>query len=290
MDDSPEQIIDTLSTRLVSDFIDTVTVLEAVVQLNEKYYESSHSRWVADKSEAVARYLGFDEQTVFLVRTAAALHDIGKISLPDSLLPKFVSGMDERDLALYKNHPQIGYQILSQHEGLKEVAEVVYQHHEHLDGSGFPRRLKGDQIHKAAAVIGPVNLYHNVMFRRTTHRHEAMSSTKITSSLSWLSKTEARHLQIVTYLEKKSGSHYHPKIVAALLAILENERKGIGEKSARYVPVSQLTTEMILAESYYTAYGLLIASSGEHLTEKIIDTFRKFFETGQLPAKILVMV
>ena len=86
------------------------------------------------------------------IRLAAAIHDIGKIHVPAEIL-SYPGRLPEIEFALIKAHPRIGYDILKNVDFPWPVAEMVYQHHEHLDGSGYPRGLKGDAIMLGARII-----------------------------------------------------------------------------------------------------------------------------------------
>ena len=100
----------------------------------------------------LAQDLGLAEEEVHGIRLAAAIHDIGKIHVPAEIL-SYPGRLPEIEFALIKAHPRIGYDILKNVDFPWPVAEMVYQHHEHLDGSGYPRGLKGDAIMLGARII-----------------------------------------------------------------------------------------------------------------------------------------
>ena len=115
-------------------------------------YTSGHHKRVADLARAIATEMGLSEETLDGIRMAAALHDIGKITLPAEILSR-PSKLSEAELNLIKTHSQKGYDILNDIEFPWPVARIVYQHHERMDGSGYPLGLKGEEILPEARLL-----------------------------------------------------------------------------------------------------------------------------------------
>jgi putative nucleotidyltransferase with HDIG domain len=107
---------------------------------------------VADLARTIAMEMGLSDETLDGIRTAATFHDIGKIPLPAEILSR-PSKLSEADFHLIKTHPQTGYDILKEVEFPWPVARIVWQHHERLDGSGYPLGLKGEEILPEARVL-----------------------------------------------------------------------------------------------------------------------------------------
>ena len=134
------------------------SILEGVIQSmgyaleSRDQYTAGHQRRVADLACAIAKEMGLPEQTVEGIRFAALLHDIGKIYVPSEILNKH-GRLDEIEYMLIKKHPQVGYDILKSIDFPWPIAEIVYQHHEKLDGSGYPRGLKNGEILLEARII-----------------------------------------------------------------------------------------------------------------------------------------
>lgn len=108
-------------------------------------YTAGHQRRVAELATAIARMMELPEDKVHGIYLAGIIHDLGKIQVPAELLSK-PSRLSETEFALIKNHPQAGYDILKSVEFPWPIADIVRQHHEKLDGSGYPQGLKGGQI------------------------------------------------------------------------------------------------------------------------------------------------
>ena len=129
----------------------TLEALTLAVETKDPY-TSGHQRRVADLARTVAMEMGLPDADLDGIRMAAFLHDIGKISLPAEILSK-ASRLSEVEFSLIKTHPQNGYDILKEIEFPWPVARLVWQHHERLDGSGYPSGLSGEEILLGARIM-----------------------------------------------------------------------------------------------------------------------------------------
>lgn len=282
-----ESYAEQLATQLASSIFQTTELLAELVRMSEKYYNNSHSVFVGEKSEAVARSLGCNEGDCFEIKTAGLLHDIGKIGFQDNILSRQPNELSTDDFRYYSSHIEEGYRLLSIHEELKSIANIVFQHHERIDGSGFPNRLKKNDINLGAKIISVVDYYHNAMFRLP--RDKRASNSQITNTTTYLESTHPRFVQTMNYLHQKSGIYYSVDVVDAFTAVIEAERRQLGEKTILRVAVNQIKPGMLFANDYSTSYGLLIAASGEPISEEAIKRLVSLAEIGEIPSKILVM-
>lgn len=122
----------------------TIDVVSQMVELRDPY-TAGHERRVGEISAAIAAELGHDEDMQRGLRIAGAVHDVGKIVVPSEILSK-PTRLNDAEFMLVKQHAQAGYEILKGIEFPWPVAEVARQHHERMDGSGYPRGLKGEEI------------------------------------------------------------------------------------------------------------------------------------------------
>lgn len=129
-------------------------IIQAMSMTMEKRdpYTAGHQRRVAKLCRAIATELGFKWSRIQGLRMAAAIHDLGKIHVPAGILnkPGRISGPE---LAIIRMHPRTAYDILKGIQFPWPLAETIYQHHERLNGSGYPRKLKGDQILLEARIL-----------------------------------------------------------------------------------------------------------------------------------------
>ena len=116
-------------------------------------YTAGHQRRVARLSSAIAEKLNLPEHQIEGLRLAAMIHDLGKISVPAEILSK-PTRLTEPEFMLIKEHPGVAYNILKGIEFPWPIAEMVYQHHERMDGSGYPRGLSNGKILLEARILG----------------------------------------------------------------------------------------------------------------------------------------
>ena len=136
-----------------------------------------HSAAVARYSRAIAHRAGLSREEEELVHISALLHDIGKFILPDRILKANVPLTDE-DWMLIKRHPQQGARVVSSLDGYGPVADVILAHHERIDGKGYPRGLKGEEIPKLSRIISVSDTY-DVMTARDSYRTPMSSADAI---------------------------------------------------------------------------------------------------------------
>jgi putative nucleotidyltransferase with HDIG domain len=168
-----------------------------------------HSAAVARYSRAIAQRAGFSRQQEELVHIAALLHDIGKFILPDRILKANVPLSDE-DWMLIRRHPQQGARVVSSLDGYGPVAEIILAHHERIDGKGYPRGLKGDDIPELARIISIADTY-DVMTARDSYRAPVSSYEAIQELRRVAGKQlDSRFVEIfVELLEGKDVSFRH---------------------------------------------------------------------------------
>jgi PAS domain S-box-containing protein/putative nucleotidyltransferase with HDIG domain len=146
-----EQALEESFQKLKRALSSTVQVLSSAVETRDPY-TAGHQRRVAQLASAIAEELGFSREHLEGMQVLGYLHDIGKISVPAEILsrPGKISAME---FNLIKPHPQVGYDILKDVEFPWPVAQAVLQHHERLDGSGYPKGLKGRNIILEARIL-----------------------------------------------------------------------------------------------------------------------------------------
>ena len=130
----------------------TIKAIARTVETKDAYI-AGHQRRTAEIARAIAFTMGLSKPLIDGIRMAGVMHDLGKISVPAEILskPGYIS---EFEFSLIKQHPQAGYDILQGIDFKWPVADIVLQHHERINGSGYPYNLQGDQILLEARVIG----------------------------------------------------------------------------------------------------------------------------------------
>lgn len=286
-----ETLIDNISTKFAESIFQFVDVLSAIVTFQEKYYETSHSRFVSKYSTRLALELGLADEAVTNCQLAGLLHDIGKVGFKDSIMIKFPQEFNEKERIYYNTHCELGRDILKRFSEFSIISEIVYQHHEYLDGSGFPQGLRDKQIHPEAKIISIVNTFHNLVYK-VRKEIDPRTISLVTQTTLPPSKADiggTRFLSALKYLHERAGIHFEKRFVDAFIQIMEEDRKMMGQKVISRVPVHKLQTGMIIYQNYYTPSGLLIASSGDVIDEDSKRALIRFAEFGVLPSNILVL-
>jgi HD-GYP domain-containing protein (c-di-GMP phosphodiesterase class II) len=137
--------------KLRASLFDSVSAIAATVEMRDPY-TAGHQRRVAQIAKAIAEELGLPEQQIESIYLASVVHDVGKVRIPAEILSK-PGTLTELEFALIKQHSQAGYDILKEVSFPWPISQFVLQHHERLDGSGYPLGLKGDAILLEARII-----------------------------------------------------------------------------------------------------------------------------------------
>ncbi len=142
----------------------SVNVLASAVDLRDPY-TSGHQRRVAELSVAIGRKLGFEENRLTGLRLSAMIHDVGKIQVPAEIL-NTTRKLTNLEFDLIKLHPTAGRELFKDIEFPWPVADAIYQHHERLDGSGYPEGISGDQIILEARIIAVADVVEAISSHR----------------------------------------------------------------------------------------------------------------------------
>jgi len=153
------------SNEKLQKFIEGIAyIITEIVEIRDPYLIGHHQR-VSKLATAIAQEMKLPQDKIEGVKIASLVYDVGKVNLPAEIVSK-PSKLVEVEFNLVKNHPRIGYEILKKVNFPWPIAEIVFQHQEKIDGSGYPRGLKGTEILIEAKILGVANVV------------EAMSSYK----------------------------------------------------------------------------------------------------------------
>jgi PAS domain S-box-containing protein len=130
----------------------TIRAISRTVETRDAY-TAGHQNRTTEIASAIAFEMGLSKQVIDAIRMAGVIHDLGKISVPAEILSK-PGKLNDSEFSLIKQHPQTGYEILEGIDFKWAVADIVLQHHERFDGSGYPHNLRGDQIMLEARILG----------------------------------------------------------------------------------------------------------------------------------------
>jgi PAS domain S-box-containing protein/putative nucleotidyltransferase with HDIG domain len=180
----------------------TINTISKRIEIRDPY-TAGHQNKVSQLSVAIAQEMKLSEDKIEGIRIAALVHDIGKINIPAEILSK-PSKLNEMEFSLIKNHPKVGYDILRKIDFSWPVAKVVLQHHEKIDGSGYPQGLKGEKILLEAKIIGVADVV------------EAMSSHRPYRPSLGIDKA-------LEEISQNRGIFYDPEVVDACLKLFKEK-------------------------------------------------------------------
>jgi len=141
-----------------------IQVMASAVQSRDPY-TAGHQTRSADLARAIATEMGLPQEDIDGIRMAGTIHDIGKLSIPAEILSK-PTKLSDIEFLLIKEHAEKGYEILKEVESPWPLAEIVYQHHERMDGSGYPRHLKGEEILMEARILAVADVVESMASHR----------------------------------------------------------------------------------------------------------------------------
>jgi PAS domain S-box-containing protein/putative nucleotidyltransferase with HDIG domain len=142
----------------------TIQVMVSAVEMRDPY-TAGHQIKVANLACAIAKEMGLPKDKIEGLRMAGSIHDIGKLSIPAEILSK-PTKLTNIEFSLIKEHSLIGYEMLKDVESPWPLAQIVYQHHERMDGSGYPRNLKGDEILMEARIMAIADVVESMASHR----------------------------------------------------------------------------------------------------------------------------
>jgi diguanylate cyclase (GGDEF)-like protein/putative nucleotidyltransferase with HDIG domain len=145
--------------------VEMVTSLAGAIDAKDPYTKG-HSTSVSRYSEALARAVNLPEDEVKRITLGALLHDVGKIGIPEDVLRK-PDKLSDEEWEIMKQHPTIGAEkVLEPNEALRDLIPIVKHHHEHIDGTGYPDKLKGEEIPLSARIVSVADAYHALISDR----------------------------------------------------------------------------------------------------------------------------
>ena len=185
--------------------INTVGAIAATIELRDPY-TAGHQRQVADLAVGIAIDMGLDAEYVQGIRLASMIHDVGKIGIPAEILSK-PTKLSEIEYSLIKTHPVTGSEILKPIPFEWPIADMVRQHHERMDGSGYPKGLKGEEINLGARIIAVADVVDSMCSHRPYRAALGMDKAK-------------------EELTKGRGTAYDAQVVDACLSYLDKNPNG----------------------------------------------------------------
>lgn len=208
---------------------------------------------IAERARMIASHLKLEDDTVEDIYTAALLHRIGAIGLPDEIFHKRYEDLSATERALFETYPTRGATILAGVPRLTPVATLVHSHRERYDGSGFPDGLAAERIPLGARVVALAIDYEEII------AGERLAGRKTPG-------------QTAAHLRMHAGSRYDPQVVAALSG---DQRIPSPQPREHELPLAEAKDGMVLTRDLINADGILLLTRGHRLTQSVIDRLRQ---------------
>ena len=200
-DKTQEKMIDQLESEKIKNQEQIIHSMVNMIESRDSY-TAGHTKRVAQYCELIAREMHYSEEEVDMLKKAAWLHDIGKISTPDSILLK-PGKLNQIEYELIQDHLTSGYNLLNEIDQYKDIAGIMREHHEKFDGSGYPRGIKGDEIHPLSRIMIVADAF------------DAMTTNRVYKP--------RKSIEIaLEELESLSAKHFHPEVVSAAVKVLKD--------------------------------------------------------------------
>jgi len=193
-----------LYTKMRKIYLDTIRALATAIDAKDPYTKG-HSERVAKMALALAQELNLPEREIEKIEYTALLHDIGKIGVDERILGKD-DGLTDEEYKKIKEHTITGAKIIEPVDFLKDSYKAIYHHHERYDGDGYPDGIKEQDIPLSARIISVADAY------------DAMGSDRPY-------RKKLKQDKIMKELAEQSGKQFDPKIVKALISVLNRERE-----------------------------------------------------------------
>ncbi len=261
--------LNNLNEKLKGNLKEFITAFSNLIELRDKSVRS-HSNTVAALSEGIALKLGLSEQEVDVITTAAQLHDIGKIGIPDIVLIKNEDELTQDEMLEYKKHPVRGQAAVDLVEELHEAGMLIRHHHEWYDGNGFPDRLSGNKIPLGSRIIAVAD-----RLDRLTSGGSSRLSLK----------------SALTVIKSLSGAQFDPELYGMLHEVAK-EKITIDSGAADAVELElrpkDLIPGLIVSRDVRSGTGLLLLRKGMTINERNIETMKRGYHIDPSKSGIFV--
>ena len=231
----------------------------------KELYSKGHSRRVAEYSQKIARVMGLSKEKQKTMYHIGLMHDVGKIAIPDDILNK-TGPLTPAEKIIVQKHASIGGDILGGMTMIEGLADGVRHHHERYDGTGYPARLKGEDIPLYARIVCVADCY------------DAMVSAR--SYKKGIDKENAKQELI-----RQSGSHFDPKVVEAFLTILDGKVDFKNKnRTVAVIPGEKESEDNALLKKVYSKNVIEIANN------VFKDTFTGFWNRNYMEDEINIFL
>lgn len=257
--------LENLYKTLEKNFYDSVKVFIGLLEMHDSSL-GAHSKRVAELARGTAAKLYLPQNEIDDVELAGLLHDVGTIGIPVNLLHAQEESLTEEQRNLVYQHPILSQASIQYIEKLKDVGVYIRHHHERFDGSGYPEKLRGNEIPIPSRILGLVDYF-----------DEMINQGKGGG------KTYPNALEDIKRL---SGSKFDIPVVKAFLNVLDElNRTTVKEEK---VSISELNEEMILSRNIETADGVLLLAKNQMINRILMIKLKNFYNASLINDGIMI--
>lgn len=200
--------LETSNVKLHNLMHDSLELLASIVEMKDPL-TSGHQKNVTYLSVAIGEKLGLDSHKLEGLKVAAMVHDIGKIKIPLEILSK-AGKLNEAEIEIIRSHAEIGYELLKDIDFPWPIAEIVYQHHERFNGSGYPRGLKNDEILFESQILSLSEVVEAISYHRPYREGLGLNTA-------------------IDEIVKGKGILFNPQIVDVCVSLIKNDKFKFGK-------------------------------------------------------------
>ncbi|WP_084235877.1 HD domain-containing phosphohydrolase [Hydrogenophaga taeniospiralis] len=246
-------MLDAAYEDLDNTFVLAVNVFSSLMEM--RVGNSGHSRRVADLSRETAKRLGLSDREIRDVHLAALVHDVGNIGFPDAMLGKPVSAYTPEETQRYRRHPIDGETTLMALSQLQGVARIVRQHHERMDGKGFPDGLAAPEIVMGARIVAVASDLDDMM-------HGNLGDQRSTAE-------RAQRM-----LHGGIDTRYDRSVVETMIKVVDD--LAAAAKADVHMDVRDLRPGMVLARDLVSSRGAILLAAGYVFDERVVKQVGDF--------------
>lgn len=250
--------IEAKNLQLEENLLDVIRLLTSVQELRNSSM-AGHAQRVAEAARWLARALDLSEDEQRDIEIAAAVHDIGKLGLPDRVFHKDTYNLNRDEQELVRQSPLLGEGLLGSIPSLAGVAQIVRHQGEWYNGRGYPDGLAGEAIPVGARIVAVADAYEKYGGERQV-------------------------------LLQGEGRRFDPRVVREFLRYLDERRVAAQSGTEMRVELNDLKVGMVLTRDLYTGRGLLLATSGKEVDRPTLDKIRNFNRADPIQGRVYVHV
>lgn len=245
-------------------FTNLINLLSATIE-SKRQYHRGHAQKVAEIATYMAQRMELSEEDIRAIGIASRLHEIGKLSIPDSLAMKNPKEYTESEKNLLIQHPTKGAAILQDYIGFEKVSNIIKHFHENYDGSGVPSGLKGKNIPIGSRILAVANIFDNLVYR----------------------KKEGTAVTAFEAIEDDIGVRFDARVVNYLHKYVSDHPPS-DEDKARELRLYELEPGMVLSAGIYTMSGALLLPIHTKLTQATLDQIANYNKMEPIEDAIFV--